>query len=123
MLGVVQDITQQVRTREVLRAQTGTIRESEERYRAFIQHSSEAIWRLEFSPIDIPLPVKAQVAAAYHNGRFAECIAVMARMYGLTSSDEATFTPRVADRRPSRVNAYFQSAPSSRQPLRCSAGR
>ncbi len=86
MLGVVQDITEQVRTREALRAQADTIRESEERYRAFIQHSSEGIWRLEFSPpIDISLPVDAQVAAAYHNGRFAECNAVMARMYGLTS--------------------------------------
>ena len=89
MLGVVQDITEQVRTREALRAQAETIRESEERYRAFIQHSSEGIWRLEFSPpIDTSLPVEAQVAAAYLNGRFAECNAVMARMYGLTSSDD-----------------------------------
>ncbi|HET9396170.1 MAG TPA: PAS domain S-box protein, partial [Nitrospiraceae bacterium] len=89
MLGVVQDITEQVRTREALRAQADTIRESEERYRAFIQHSSEGIWRLEFSPpLDISLPVEAQVDAAYRNGRFAECNAVMARMYGLTSAED-----------------------------------
>ncbi len=89
MLGVVQDITEQLRTREALRAQADTIRDSEERYRAFIQHSSEGIWRLEFSPpIDISLPVDAQVAAAYRDGRFAECNAVMARMYGLTSPDD-----------------------------------
>ena len=89
MLGVVQDITEHVRTRDALRAQADTIRESEERYRAFIQHSSEGIWRLEFSPpIDTSLPVDAQVAAAYLHGRFAECNAVMARMYGLTSPAE-----------------------------------
>jgi PAS domain S-box-containing protein len=89
MLGVVQDITGQVRTREALRAQAEAIRESEERYRAFIQHSSEGIWRLEFNPpIPVSLPVEAQVAAAYRNGRFAECNAVMARMYGLTSPDD-----------------------------------
>jgi PAS domain S-box-containing protein len=89
MLGVVQDITEQVRTREALRAQADTIRESEERYRAFIQHSSEGIWRLEFSPpLDTSLPVEAQVEAAYRDGRFAECNAVMARMYGLTSPDD-----------------------------------
>jgi PAS domain-containing protein len=58
MLGVVQDVTEQVCTREA-------IRESEEPYRAFIQHSSEGIRRPEFSPpIDISLPVEAQVAAA-----------------------------------------------------------
>ena len=89
MLGVVQDITDQVRTREALRAQAETIRDSEERYRAFIQNSSEGIWRLEFSPpLDLSLPVDAQVTAAYRNGRFAECNAVMARMYGLTSPDD-----------------------------------
>lgn len=82
MLGVVQDITEQVRTREALRA-------SEERYRAFIQHSSEGIWRLEFSPpLDTSLPVEAQVDAAYRNGRFAECNVAMARMYGLTSPED-----------------------------------
>ena len=62
MLGVVQDITEQVRTRETLRVQAETVRESEERYRAFVEHSSEGIWRLEFSPpIDTSLPVEAQV--------------------------------------------------------------
>ena len=50
MLDVVQDITEHVRTRETLRVQAETVRESEERYRAFVEHSSEGIWRLEFSP-------------------------------------------------------------------------
>jgi PAS domain S-box-containing protein len=89
MLGVVQDITEQVHTREALRLHADTARRSEERYRAFIENSSEGIWRLEFNPaIDTSLPVEAQVSAAYANGRFAECNLVMARMYGLESPDD-----------------------------------
>ena len=88
MLGVVQDVTEQVQTRETLRMQTELVRESEERYRAFVRHSSEGIWRLEFSPpIDTTLPVDDQVSAAYANGRFAECNEVMAHMYGLEAPE------------------------------------
>lgn len=89
MLGVVQDITDQVQARATLRARAAVERESEERYRAFIEHSSEGIWRLEFSPpIDTSLPAEEQLALAYANGRLAECNAVMARMYGLESPDD-----------------------------------
>jgi PAS domain S-box-containing protein len=86
MLGVVQDITEQIRSRETQLAQAKAVRESEERYRAFIANSSEGIWRLEFDPpLDTSLPVEKQVAAAYLSGRLAECNVVMARMYGLES--------------------------------------
>src|SRR5215510_5345327 len=62
---------------------------SEERYRAFVSHSSEGIWRLEFDPpIDTSLPVQEQVELAYRNGRFAECNLAMARMYALESIDD-----------------------------------
>ena len=89
MLGVVQDITEQVRTREAMRIQAEAARASEERYRAFVAHSSEGIWRLEISPaIDVSLPVDEQVALAYAHGRFAECNETMARMYGLASTGE-----------------------------------
>ena len=89
MLGVVQDITEQVRTRETLRIQTDNARESEERYRAFIDNSSEGIWRLEFiPPLDTSLPVEEQVSAAYASGRLAECNAVMAHMYRLSSPED-----------------------------------
>jgi PAS domain S-box-containing protein len=88
MLGVVQDITEAARTRDTLRAQAEALRASEERYRAFIDNSSEGIWRLEFDPaIDTSLPIDEQVSLAYANGRLAECNAVMAQMYGLPSSE------------------------------------
>jgi PAS domain S-box-containing protein len=60
------------------------LRESENRYRAFIANSSEGIWRMEFEPpIDTSLPVEQQVELSYQRGSFAECNDVMARMYGL----------------------------------------
>src|SRR5689334_16476028 len=66
-----------------------TTNASEERYRAFISHSSEGIWRLEFEPpIDTALPVDEQVELAYRNGRFAECNLAMARMYGFSAVEE-----------------------------------
>jgi len=89
MLGVVRDITEEVRAGEELRRQADVLRESDERYRAFIDNSSEGIWRLEFDPpLDTTLPIQEQVKLAYKNGRIAECNLVMAKMYGLSATDE-----------------------------------
>ncbi len=62
---------------------------SEERYRAFVEQSSEAIWRLE---IDVPMPVSLceqdQIDFLYSHGYLAQCNDVMARMYGLSSAED-----------------------------------
>jgi PAS domain S-box-containing protein len=64
------------------------LRESQERYRAFIEQSSEGIWRFELEePIPVDLPVDEQIDLAYRHGVLAECNRVMAQMYGL--ADEA----------------------------------
>ncbi|MDQ3068456.1 MAG: ATP-binding protein [Acidobacteriota bacterium] len=63
------------------------LQRSDERYRAFLQNSTEAIWRFELDePIDTALPVDAQVAAAFRHGWLAECNDAMARMYGHASA-------------------------------------
>src|SRR5690606_33050560 len=61
------------------------LRESEERYRAFVANSSEAIWRYELEePLDLTLPPDAQLEHIYRHARLAELNDAMARMYGLT---------------------------------------
>jgi PAS domain S-box-containing protein len=64
-------------------------RRSEERYRAFIAHSSEGVSRLEIDPpVPINLPEDEQVARLYAGARIAECNDAMARMYGYSEARE-----------------------------------
>ncbi|MDQ4122245.1 MAG: PAS domain S-box protein [Acidobacteriota bacterium] len=59
------------------------LRESEQRYRTFIDQCGEGIWRIEFTkPISISLPVEKQIELYYKHGYLAECNDAMARMYG-----------------------------------------
>ncbi|MBL0404109.1 PAS domain S-box protein [Microvirga aerilata] len=65
------------------------LRESEERYRSFIAHSSEGIWLLEFNPpLDTSLSVEEQIDLAYRSGCFVDCNDAMARMYGLARAED-----------------------------------
>ena len=65
------------------------VKRSEERYRAFIRHSTEGIWRFELDPpIDTDLPVDEQIRLAYDRGYLAECNDTMARQYGFESADD-----------------------------------
>jgi len=65
-----------------------SLRQSEERYRAFIQNSSEGIWRMEFEPpVDTSLPVETQVQQLYRSARLVECNDAMGRMYGFSSAE------------------------------------
>lgn len=65
------------------------MRESEERYRAFIAHTSEGVFRIEYQPpVPVDLPVEEQVIAQYRTGVLAECNAVFARMYGFERPEQ-----------------------------------
>jgi two-component system cell cycle sensor histidine kinase/response regulator CckA len=67
----------------------GTPESSEERYRAFIEQTSEGVWRCELrEPIDVRLPVSEQIDRIYAHASLAECNDAMARMYGLDSADQ-----------------------------------
>ena len=66
----------------------------EERYRAFIEHSSEGIWCFEFDPpVPTAAPVDEQIEHAYRHGFLAECNDAMARMYGFGRADELVGVP------------------------------
>lgn len=65
------------------------LRQSEERYRAFIENSSEGIFRYAANcEIPVNLPADEQVALFIRNGYLAECNDVMARMYGYEQAEE-----------------------------------
>src|SRR5215467_14538457 len=50
------------------------LRESEERYRAFITASPDAMWRIEFEePIELKAPEDEQIDSMYRYGYVAEC--------------------------------------------------
>src|SRR5215212_40819 len=67
------------------------LRESEERYRAFIANSSEGIWRFELAnPVPTDLPEDEQIELCYRHGYLAECNDAMARMYGFERAGEIT---------------------------------
>lgn len=58
-----------------------------ERYQAFIQNSSEGIWRFELDkPIPISLPPNQQIARMYKYAVLAETNTALAKMYGFKSA-------------------------------------
>ena len=64
-------------------------RKSEERHRAFVEHSSEAIWCVDIDPpCPIRLSIDDQIAHYYEFGYLVECNDAMALMYGFSSASE-----------------------------------
>lgn len=79
---IARDITERRRIERELR-------ESEERYRAFVRNSSEAIWRFELEePVPTELPVDEQIELCYRHGYLAECNDAMAEMYGFSHAGQ-----------------------------------
>ncbi|MCU1275591.1 MAG: uncharacterized protein JWO48_3022 [Bryobacterales bacterium] len=66
-----------------------SLRESEQRYRAFIQLNTDAFFRVEFEePIDTALPEEEQLERIYRTGYVAECNDALARSLGLERADQ-----------------------------------
>ncbi|QLE50190.1 PAS domain S-box protein [Nostoc sp. C057] len=63
--------------------------QSEERYRAFLEQSSEGIWCIELEvPISVDCPEDEQIQHFYQYVYLAECNNVMAQMYGCSRAEE-----------------------------------
>jgi diguanylate cyclase (GGDEF)-like protein/PAS domain S-box-containing protein len=69
------------------------LRSSEERYRAFVEQSSEAIWRFELEqPLSPLLSFEEQINHIYRYCYLAECNDAMAKMYGFESAKDIVGT-------------------------------
>ncbi len=63
--------------------------DAEERYRAFLATSSEAIWRFELEePVPTSLDSNEQIERFYQLAYLAECNDNLARMYGFSKAEE-----------------------------------
>ncbi len=82
VLALARDLTRRKEAEEELRR-------SEERYRTFIDQSTEGIWRFELeAPMPTDLPEEEQLEHFYRHAYLAECNDAMARMYGFRGASE-----------------------------------
>jgi PAS domain S-box-containing protein len=89
-IGTCIDITE-------LKRSSGALQAAEQRYRAFVANSSEAIWRYELDePLDLSWPVERQLDFILEHARLAELNDAMARMYGFSSAEQMVGTPLAA---------------------------
>ncbi|MGD1082014.1 MAG: PAS domain S-box protein [Candidatus Sulfotelmatobacter sp.] len=92
--GIQRDISERLKAEEARRKAEEALRESEERYRAFVEQSSEGIFRMEYCPpVPCDLPIAEQLVLGRKNGYLAECNDALARMYGRASAEELLGKP------------------------------
>jgi two-component system cell cycle sensor histidine kinase/response regulator CckA len=81
-VGLVEDISQHAIAQAALR-------QSQERYRAFIEQTAEGVWRFELEqPVPITLPEDEQIERFYTHAYLAECNDALAQMYGYSQAGE-----------------------------------
>jgi PAS domain S-box-containing protein len=86
--------TQAESARERIALVLAMLKRSEERYRAFVEHSSEGIWCFEAdTSLPIDLPEDEQIEVMLTRGILVECNDVMGRMYGFEDAHQIVGTP------------------------------
>jgi PAS domain S-box-containing protein len=108
-VNIFRDITERKRVEEALR-------QNEERYRTFIEQSTEGIWRFELEePVSPDLPEGDQIEHFYRHAYLAECNDAMAAMYGYERAEEIVgarledFLPRTLPANVAYLEAFVRS--------------
>ncbi len=84
---MVSDISERKRTAQA-------VEESEQRYKMFVQHSTEGIWRIDLDKaIHIETPLDGLINYCYNHACVAECNDNFARMYGYEKAADIIGTP------------------------------
>jgi PAS domain S-box-containing protein len=103
------DVTERKRAEE-------EIRQSEQRYRKFVEQSTEGTWRFELEErLDTDLPEDEQIRHFYRHAYLAECNDVVARMYGFDRAEEIVgarleaFLPRSSPESEAYLRAFVRS--------------
>ena len=87
MIGAARDITEQ---KQIMR----NTEESEQRYKMFVQQSTEGIWRIELDEAKaISTPIDEMIAYCMTNAYLAECNDAFAKMYGYESAEKIIGIP------------------------------
>ena len=113
---VAQRTAELAETHVRMRADIERRRQAEERYRAFLEHTTEAIWRFELDePMRLDLPEDEQIEHFYRHAFMAECNDACARMYGYDRAKELIGTrlgellPRDDPANEQHLRAFIQS--------------
>jgi PAS domain S-box-containing protein len=92
------------------------IRRSEERYRRFVEQSTEGIWRFELEePVSTGASEAEQIDHFYRHAYLAECNDVVARMYGYARAEQIVgvrmedFLPRAIPENVAYLQAFVRS--------------
>ncbi|MFL5530922.1 MAG: PAS domain S-box protein [Gemmatimonadales bacterium] len=108
-VGLVEDISQHA-------AAQAALRQSEERYRAFIEQTAEGVWRFELEhPVPVTLPEDEQIERFYTHAYLAECNDALALMYGYSKAGEligarlGDMMPRSRPRNVEYLRAFIRS--------------
>ncbi len=87
MIGAAEDITERKKNELA-------IEESEQRYKMFVQQSTEGIWRVDLKEaMHISTPLEEMVEYCYNNAWIAECNDTFAKMYGFEKADDIIGIP------------------------------
>jgi len=85
----MRDLQDKLRQQQAVLDLKRHVEASEERYRAFVANTTEAIWRMETEkPISTVLPVEEQVDQVLQFAYLAECNDSMARMFGFERASD-----------------------------------